>query len=327
MTLISRRQALQYAGGAAALASFGAPLRADQLETLALAGPPSPPTIYLAHLAAQPSLAPFGKKVEFMQWRSPDVLISMVMNKQVQCAATPSNTAAILFNKGADIKLLDITTWGVLHLLTRRDDVKHLTDLKGKSLLSFFRGGMPDIVTRYLAGKLGLDLDADVKLNYAITPMEAMQLFMAGKADTVILPEPAVTAAKLKSKMAGKPLHTINMQEIWTEVTGRKRVPQAGTLVQADLLETNPELVAALKSGIQGSVDWMNAEKDAAAQLGAQEFKLPAPVVRKSLDNIRMERISAADAREDLEFFYSALAELSPKLIGGKLPDDSFYLD
>lgn len=327
MTILTRRTTLQLLGGSTVAAAIGAPVMAANATELGMAGPPAPPTLYLSHMMTQPEIISMADTVKFQQWRSPDMLTAMMSNGQVQVAATPSNTAAILYNKGVKIQLLDITTWGVLHLITRRDDIKGLPDLKGKSLMSFFRGGMPDIVTRYLAGKQGLDLDRDVDLSYASTPMEGMQLFMAGKAETIILPEPAVTAAMLKSKMVGQPLNSISLQDVWTEVTGRTRMPQAGTLVLSDWADENPEKLAQIKTSIARSIDWMNTEKDACAALGAKEFGLPVPIIRKSLDKVHMERVSAAEAREELEFFFTALSEQSPKLIGGKLPDGGFYQD
>lgn len=327
MTSVTRRTTLHLLGGTAAAAAVAGPSLAAGASEFGLAGPPAPPTLYLSHMALQPEITAMADTVAFQQWRSPDMLIAMMTNGQVQVAATPSNTAAILYNKGVGIKLLDITTWGVLHLLTRRDDIKSLPDLKGKTLMSFFRGGMPDIVTRYLAGQQGLDIDADVDLSYASTPMEGMQMFMAGKAETIILPEPAVTAAMVKSKMVGQPLNSFSLQDVWTEVTGRPRMPQAGTLVQSEWADRNPEKLAQVKASIASSIDWMNTEKDAAAALGAREFGLPMPIIRKSLDKVHMQRVSAAEAREELEFFFGALSGLSPKLIGGKLPDAGFYLD
>lgn len=326
MTILTRRTTLQLLGGSAAAAALGSPLAAGKMSELNFAGSPSPMTLYMAHMAQQPEITALADTVNFQQWRSPDMLIAMVKNEQIQVSSTPSNTAAMLYNKGVPIQLLDITTWGTLHLLTRRDDIKGLADLKGKSLMLFFRGAMPDIVTRYLAGKQGLDLDKDVDLSYASTPMEGVQMFMAGKAETIILSEPAVTAATVKSMKAGKPVNTINLQEVWTEVTGRPRMPQAGTLIHSGFAAANPEAVELINAGIKASVDWMNNDKDAAADLGAAKFGLSKPIVRKSLENIHMEWVSAREAREELEFFYSALYGLSPKLIGGKLPDDGFYL-
>lgn len=330
MTNFSRRTLLKGTGalatGLAIPSVLSTAASAATFGEMMISGPPAPPTIYLAHLAQQPSMAALADKVTFNQWRSPDMLISMVTKGHVHFSATPSNVAAMLYNKGGNLKLMDVTTWGILHLLTRRDDIKSLTDLKGKKLTSFFRGGMPDIVVRYLAGQLGLDMDNDVEMSYASTPLEAMKLFMAGRFDTVILPEPAVTAAKLQSKMIGKPLNAIDIQQVWAEVTGRDRIPQAGTLIRADIVEEHPEVARAIMDGVKASVNWMNTDKDGAAQLGASEFNLPAPMVRKSLENTRMEYVSAVDAREELEFFYEALASLNPKLIGGKLPDDGFYM-
>lgn len=327
MSILTRRNTLKLLGSSAAAAAIGSPLMAANTTELAMAGPPAPPTLYLSHMLTQPEIIGMADNVKFQQWRSPDMLTAMMSNGQVQVAATPSNTAAILYNKGVKIQLLDITTWGVLHLITRRDDIKSLPDLKGKTLMSFFRGGMPDIVTRYLAGKQGIDLIKDVDVSYASNPMEGMQLFLAGKAETIILPEPAVTAAMIKSKMTGQPLNTFSLQDVWTEVTGRARMPQAGTMVRSDWAEQNPEKLALIKTGITNSIDWMNTQKDACAELGAKEFGLPVPIIRKSLEKVHMERVSAVEAREELEFFFSALAKLSPKLIGGKLPDDGFYQD
>jgi NitT/TauT family transport system substrate-binding protein len=330
MTEFTRRALLS--GGSAsamALATPGGSLFAADvqkpLSKLIFSGPPAPPTIYLAHLAATQSMKAQADEIDFKTWMSPDVLIAQVLNAQVHVGATPSNTAATLYNKGARIALLDITTWGVLHVLTRRDDVKSFTDLKGKSLLSFFRGGMPDIVMRYMAKKLGFDLVQEVKLSYATNPMLAMNLFLAGKAETVLLPEPAATAVELRSRLAGRPLNRIDVQRVWTEITGRPRTPQAGTLIQRDLIESRPELAQAVKAGIGASVEWMNKQPDEMAKFGAAQFGLPAPIIKKSLQNVRMEWVPAREAREELEFFFEALMELSPALVGGKLPDDNFY--
>lgn len=332
MSSFSRRDFLSIGGGAAAmsilpgLSLLDAAAKEAVLKQLIFSGPPAPPSIYLAHLAQQEGMKAHAEATHFLQWRSPDMLISQVLNGQTHVSATPSNVAAMLYNKGAKIKLLDITTWGVLHLLTRRNDIKKFTDLKGKNLQLFFRGGMPDITIQYLAIKLGLKPGTDIKMSYSSNPLQLMKLFMLGKIDTVILPEPAVTAAKLGSKMAGMPIHSIDIQKVWEEVTGRSRIPQAGTLIHTDLIDKNPELVSMIKVGIKNSVNWMNEKPAEAAKLGSEQFGLPAQIITKAMKNVKMEYVSAVDAREELEFFYTALMELSPKLVGGKLPDDGFYL-
>lgn len=333
MSRFSRRDFLSIGGGAAMMSVLpgvcllDAAAKGKARKELVFSGPPAPPSIYLAHLAQQAEMKAHAQSTRFLQWRSPDMLISQVLNGQSHVAATPSNVAAMLYNKGAKIKLLDITTWGVLHLLTRRNDIKKFTDLKGKDLQLFFRGGMPDITVQYLALKLGLKPGVDIKMNYSSNPLQLMKMFMLGRVETVILPEPAVTAAKMGSRMAGMPLHSIDIQSVWKQVTGRSHTPQAGTLVHTDLIDTNPELVTAIKAGIESSVNWMNDKPEEAAQLGSEQFGLPVKIISIAMKNVKMERVSAAKSREELEFFFKALMELSPKLVGGQLPDDGFYLD
>jgi NitT/TauT family transport system substrate-binding protein len=41
--------------------------------------------------------------------------------------------------------------------------------------------------------------------------------------------------------------------------------------------------------------------------------------------HFNLDVVSAAEAREELEFFYEELASMSPEIIGGELPDDTFY--
>lgn len=331
MQSVTRRHLLELGGGAAALLLPGASLAATdpaKLEQLVFAGPPAPPSIYLAHMAENPALKRFAKTTSFKQWRSPDMLISQVMNRDIHVGGTPSNVAAMLYNKGAGIRLLDITTWGVLWLVTRDPAIKSFGDIKGKELLSFFRGGMPDITLRYLAKKQGLEAGTDFKVNYASNPLQTMKLFMAGKAQTAILPEPAATAAEIKSRLTGKPVTRIDLQQVWGEVTGRAaRIPQAGTLIQEKLALERPDILAAVKqAGIDG-VAMMNDDPAQSAAIGVKAFGLNTPIITKAMKNVTMKRLSGADAREELEFFYRALMELSPKLVGGKLPDDAFYLD
>ncbi|NEP41548.1 MAG: hypothetical protein F6K25_15780 [Okeania sp. SIO2G4] len=52
---------------------------------------------------------------------------------------------------------------------------------------------------------------------------------------------------------------------------------------------------------------------------------MKAPVIKKSLGYTPLEMVSAKDAKEDLEFWYSRLLEQNPKLFAGSLPDDEFY--
>lgn len=329
--MLTRRHVL--ATSAAALAAGLVPRGSTQaapppLDQLVMTGPPAPPTLYLAHLARQETLAAHARAVRFEQWKSPDQLRAGILSGAYQVAATPVNVAANLYRKGVAIRLLDVTVWGILSVLTTEDGIASIADLKGREIAVPFRGDVPDIVLRALLRKAGLVPGRDVTVTYVGTPIEGMQLLVARRVGTVLLPEPAATAALVRGGAVGLPVRkAIDVQQAWGRAMGGPaRFPQAGTIVQAKLADERPELVRALAGGIKGAVDWIAANPGSAARLGADEFKLDAAIVQRSLAATRMEAVSAKAARPALERFFAVLAESDPATIGGGLPDAKFYL-
>jgi len=327
--MMTRRDVLRL--GAQALALFPflpmAPARAESLSRLVMAGPPAPLSLPLARLAQDPASAAGLPQPEMKQWRNPDIMRSWMVSGEVQVAATPANAAAIMYNKGLPIRLLDVNNGGILSLLTADPDIKSFTDIKGKSVLLFYRGDIPDMITRYLASRQGIDPDKDVTLSYVDSPFEALQMLLSKRANTVLLPEPAATAAELKGKAAGLALNRIEYQGVWEKVSGTKLfLPLGGTMCQASLASDHPDVERGVQAGIGEAVEWINGHPAEAAEAFAGMFGLKAPVMQKSLERYPIRRQPAKAARQDLEFYYKALMEMSPKLTGGKLPDDAFYL-
>lgn len=326
--MITRRHFLSMSAGALALFPFMTASRAlaGAPAELALAGPPAPASLPLVRLAEQGASADLPA-MTMKQWRNPDIMRAWLISGEVQVSAGPANAAAILYNKGLPIRLLDVNNGGILSFLTRDPSIQKFTDIKGKKVLLFFRGDTPDTIVRYLAAKQGINPDSDLTVSYADSPFEALQMFLSGRSDTVLLPEPAATAAVLKAKASGSKPTRIVIQDEWQAVTGNALpLPLGGTMCQASLATEHPETVAALQTGIGRAVDWINAHPAEAAQQSASFFGLKAPVLQKSLEAFPIRRSPAAEARKDLEFYYQALMEMSPKLVGGKLPDKAFYL-
>lgn len=261
------------------------------------------------------------------QWRNPDIMRAWMISGEVQASAAPSNAAAILYNKGLPIRLLDVNNGGILSILTRDPSIKKFTDIKGKNVLLFFRGDTPDMIVRYLATKQGINPDTDMTISYVESPFEALQMLLSKRADTVLLSEPVATAALLKGKASGMEFRRIILQDVWEQVTGSTLpLPLGGTMCQASLAEEHPDIVKALQIGIGQTVEWINQHPAEAAQEFAGFFGLKAPILQKSLETFPISQLPAKMAQKDLEFYYTTLMEMSPKLIGGKLPDNAFYL-
>ena len=325
--MTTRREFLRMGASALALFPF-LPLAASSAAapgSLVLAGPPAPLSLPLARLAKAPGGSLPG--MEMRQWRNPDIMRAWLVSGEVQVMAAPANAAAILYNKGLPVRLMDANNGGILSILTRDPAIKRFTDLAGKKATLFFRGDIPDVITRFLASKQGMNPDKDMELSYVDSPFEALQMLMSKRADTVLLPEPAATAAELKGKASGMDLTRIVLQDEWERVTGRSLfMPLGGTVCLSSLADEHPDTIGAVQAGIGQAVEWIGAHPAEAAKDFASLFGLKAPVLQKSLERFPIRRTPAVEARRDLEFYYETLMAMSPKLAGGKLPDSAFYL-
>lgn len=137
-----------------------------------------------------------GVEMDLIIYKSVEEATTRVMKGEADCTILPVNVAAKLYNKGVPVKLANVSTWGLLYLVSGDPDVKRLTDLRGRELYVGARGATPDILTRYLLAKNGIGKgEADIK--YAQSP-EIAQMIIGGLARTAVLPEPLVTQVTSK---------------------------------------------------------------------------------------------------------------------------------
>lgn len=299
----------------------------EPLTSLAMQAPAAPPSILLAHLASQERLTQLVPEVSFEAFSTLDQLRADMVKNEVQVAAVPTYVAANLYNRGVPVQLLNVTVWGHLSLLTANPDISGWEDLKGKTVYIPFKGDSPDLIFQIVAREAGIQPD-ELELSYVSAAPEALQMLLAGKADAVVLPEPVASAAILQGKQKGLPVRELyELRQEWGRVTGREPViPQIGTIAVSEVIEEHPEVIAAIQAGLQESVTWIQENPAEAAQLGEPYLNgLKAPVIESSLGRTPFKFVPAAEAREEIEFFFSKLAELSPEIIGGSLPDDGFY--
>ena len=302
---------------------------AKKLEKLTLVAPPGPMAIPVAYIAVNDKLTDVAEKTELVIWENADQLKAMVAGKQGDIVTMPSNNAAIFYNKGLELQLLNISVWNITYLVTADPDAKTFSDIKGQSLAVSLQGSVPDVMFQFLATKEGLDPMKDFELRYATDPTQAAQLLLAGEVDNAVLSEALATAVLLQTKTAEKPLRkAFAFDAAWIQATTPSDdTPIAGTVATVNVMD-KPEVLAAFGREYEAAVAWMLADPEAAGQLVETELPqlgLKAPVMTASLQGITWKYTAAADARDYLERFYTNLSELSPDVIGDKLPDDGFY--
>lgn len=313
---------------------LAAPAQAEKLPVLRLSGPFAAVSFPLIHMVESGALSEVAERLEFVPWKDPDQLRMLAIDgkNRADFIAMPSNVAANLYNRGVALKLINISTWGVLWMVSRNDSLKQLEDFAGKEILMPFRADMPDIVFQLLAQKAGLDAKKDFKLRYVGTPLDAMQLLIARRADHALLAEPAVSMALRKTKsfpvslIAPDLYRSVNLQEEWGRLLAREaRIPQAGMTVMG-AAAANPALVEKFQQAYAAALEWCEANPEPCGAQVAKHISMLTP--EAVADSIRVDNatfVRAGEARAELEFFFEALHARQPALIGGKLPDDAFF--
>jgi len=305
---------------------------AEKLDKIIIAGPAANVSHPVFKIIEDGALEEFANKVEFKLWKSPDQLRAMIINKEVDFVAIPTNVASILYNKKQPIKLLNVSVWGILKILSRDENVKHLEDLKGSELVVPWRGDMPDVVLRAVMKKKGLS-DKDIKLIYVSNPMDAVQQLIMRRADNILLPEPATSMVMRKTKsfpvsiIAPTVFRSIDLQEEWGNAYGREpKIPQAGIAVVGDMMEKK-EIVKKFEAEYIKAMQWYKTHKEELGKLVVKYVDMFNPeAVSDSIGFVQLDVKKATDAKEDLNFFFNVLKEDNPKIIGGALPDDNFYI-
>ena len=305
---------------------------AQKLPRLTLAGPSAAVSNPLIHMVDSGALADVAEVVEFVPWRDPDQLRVMALGRKADVLAMPSNVAANLYNRGAGVALLNISTWGSQWIVTRDAGRKTLAAFKGEEIAVPFRGDMPDIVLQLLAARQGLDPLRDFRIRYVPTPMEAMQLLITRRVSHALLSEPAVSLALRKTQsfpvgLIAPELHRgADMQQEWGRLYQRPaRLPQAG-IAAVGALRAQPEALAAVTRAYTQSLAWCRDNAMECGRMRARHIDLLTPeAVADAIAVSQMDAVPLPQAREELEFFFGQLMARNPGLLGGKLPAAAFY--
>jgi len=302
-----------------------------KIEKLVIAGPFASVSHPIIHMISTNALSDVAEKVEFRLWKNPDELRAMVLSKEVQFTAIPTNVGAILYNKGVKIKLLNVSVWGILGMITRDKNLKTLKDFKGKEIAMPFRADMPDIVFEQIIKAQGMQM-SDFKLKYLSSPIDAMQMLIMRRVDHALLAEPAISMALRKTKsfplkmLAPDLFRSADLQKEWGETFKvEAKIPQAGIAFLGNT-KGNENLIKRFNEEYEKSLNWYKANPKKSAKLTVKTLDmLEEKGLEDSISHVRLKYVNAQEAKEDLEFFFGILKKSDPKIIGNQLPNNKFY--
>ena len=289
-------------------------------EKIVIQAPLAPPTTPLFKFAKDGTLN--GAKLELIIYKSVEEATTRIAKGEADFTVLPLNVAAKLYNKQVDISLANVSTWGILYLLTTDSQVANWQDLKGKELYVGAQGSSPDVLTQYFISKNGMKSD-DIKLSYLSSP-EIAQLMINGLVKNAVLPEPQATQVIINNSQARI---ARDFFADWQTFEGKEaKLPQAGMVVRNEFAASYPKAVSEFQKAYKGAVEWTVANPAEAASLAAANMNTPAPVFIKSMERTRLFFATGTEASVDVKTYLSRLLDISPDMVGGKLPDEKFFL-
>lgn len=297
-------------------------LRVFHPETLAFAAP-------FTLIDTDGPLGDVAASITTDVWTTPDVLRSVLVNGDSEVTAVPSYVGANLANRGVDVQLAAVVVWGLLHLIGPEGTEASWDSLRGQTVMIPFPNDMPDLVFRYLADAAGLTPGEDFTIEYYAQPPEAVARLVQGTGTWAVLPEHVATVALAQAGQNGHQLTRVfDLQEEWASATGGSpRIPQAGIVVPTALATERPDVIAAVLDELERTVALVNAGAPETIAILSEATGVPEPIVTQVIPRLNLDVVPAAEARAELERFYTELATLSPDIVGGGLPDASFYLE
>lgn len=250
--------------------------------------------------------------------KSADVAVARLTSEGAEIAALPVSTAALLRSKGVPIKIAAVTNYGSLYVVSRAEGglLQHASTYLGVP----GKGTMPDVT---LAILLAENKAASSGVQYHSSPVELANLLVAGKAPAALLPEPWVSQVLAKDPELRI---TSDIQAEWKARFGFD-YPLSCVVVTEKFAKERPEDLKKLLSDIEKSVDWVKSNPGKAAMIAADKLSMEATATEKAVPRCNFAYLGGAAARAASSEFYAKVLQYAPSMIGGKLPDEAFYMD
>lgn len=257
---------------------------------------------------------------------SPDEIVPMIVQGQIDIAAVPANLAAVLYQKTEkQVAVLAVNTLGVLYLVENGDSIQSVEDLKGKTIYASGKGATPEYALNSVLEANGIDPASDVTIEYKSEHAEVVAALAADNTAIGLLPQPFVTTALAKNDQLRVAL---DLNELWEDGKddGSKLVTGA-VIVRNEFLEEHKDDVNVFMDAYKKSVDFVNSDVEAAAEIIGAHDIVTSEVAVKAIPQCSIVFIEGTGMKTMLSGYLETLNAQNPQTIGGAVPDDAFYYE
>ncbi len=253
-------------------------------------------------------------------------LVAGLTKGEIDIATMASNVAVNLYNKtDGGVKIIAVGTLGVLHILEGGGgtSLNSVADLAGKTIYSAGQGANPEYILRYLLQENDLEVGTDVEIVFA-DASEISAKLLSGEIQYAMLPVPAATAAIAKGE--DKIRAAIDVTEAWDQLQTGSQLVMTAVVARTEFLESHPEAVNRFLRNYQISIDYVNHNIDAAAELVAGYGITPsAGIAKQAIPQCHLTFIAGEDMMSAVSGYFRTLYSIDPAAVGGAVPDDGIY--
>ena len=249
-------------------------------------------------------------------------LMPLFLRGELDVLALPVNAGAVLYNKSqAGATLLAVNTLGVLYIVEKGGEtVQSVADLKGKTIYATGKGNTPEYSLAYLLQENGLDIAADVTMEWKSEASEVVAQMATLDSAVALLPQPFVTVAQ--TKVEGLRV-ALDMTAEWANVGST--LITGGLIIRTAFLNEHPEAVKTFLEEYAASTQYVNENVEEAAALVEQYIGVAAGVAKKAIPACNIVCMTGEEMKAAAEKYLTVLFELNPDAVGGAMPEESFY--
>jgi NitT/TauT family transport system substrate-binding protein len=194
-----------------------------------------------------------GLEVELQNGAGADKVMTSVLTDQVEIGLAGPEASVYVYNEGkADnsIVFTQLTNGDGTFLMARQPNPNFKwSDVKGKTIIGGRKGGMPEIILRYVLRNNGLVPDKDVMIDTTMQFAAMPGAFLGGQGDYVILFEP--TASEMEKE--GKAYIVASLGKSSGEV------PYTAYFAKKSYIEKNPNVVQKFTNAIYKGQRWVDS--------------------------------------------------------------------
>lgn len=255
---------------------------------------------------------------------SPEEIVPMIVQGELDVAAVPANLAAMLYQKTEkNVSVLAVNTLGVLYLVENGETIRSAEDLKGKTIYASGKGATPEYALNSVLTANGIDPGTEVIIEYKSEHAEVAAALAADQTAVGLLPQPFVTTALTKNENLRVAL---DLNDLWeSSVTDDSRLVTGVVIARNDYLTEHEAEIDAFMDDYETSVEFVNSDAGTAAEIIGAHDIVAKEAAQKAIPECSIVFIEGDEMRNILSGYLNTLNEQNPEIIGGRLPDEDFY--